>query len=110
MTTEATETPTEPTTPAAPAEPADKLIDITVDGYTFKADIDVLDDIEVLELLDQIESQGKPGKIIDLLIRSVGQEGYDALKAHYVEAEGKMRISTLTKIYQALFEKFDPKG
>ena len=91
------------------ADQETKLVDITVDGYTFKANVDAADDIETLEIINGVQN-GEVGRIVDLVKMVVGEKGYEDMKAHYVKEHGKMRISTLNKVFEAIFEKFDPKG
>lgn len=87
-----------------------EMQDVTVDGYTFSIDKTLLDDVEVLEALDSIENKQKPEMIITLLKRLVGDDGYAAMKAYFVQKDGRLKISELTKIFEAIFENFDPKG
>lgn len=101
---------TEETEPKSTAVDTSKLTTITIDGYSFEADTDIIDNVEVLDMLDEIENKNKPAVIIDFLKLLIGDKGYDDLKAYFVEKEGKLRLTKLTQIYTAIFEKFDPKG
>lgn len=87
-----------------------ELRDITVDGYTFKLDDTLLDDVEILEMIDAVESQNRPGEVINLLKRLVGDNGYDEMKAYFVKKDGRFKMTKLMKIYEAIFAGFDPKG
>lgn len=85
-----------------------KLAQIEVDGYKFEVDTDLVDDVEMLETIEEIQN-GQPTKIIVFLKQILGEDTYKEMKDHYVKKEGRMRISTLNKIFEAIFEKFDPK-
>lgn len=99
------------TAPPAPAEPAkDQIRKITFEGYTFEVNLDVVDDVDNVELIDKIENQQNVKAIVDFLIRLLGQDGYDKLKAHMIAKDGRFRLSKLGDIYTAIFEQFDPKG
>lgn len=87
-----------------------KLRDVTVDGYDFKIDDNLLDDVEVLEMIDAVENQNRPGVIISLLRNLIGDDGYKAMKAYFVEKDGRFKMSKLMKVYEAIFDGFDPKG
>jgi len=93
----------------AVAKKDDNHVEITVDDYTFKANIDLLDDVDTLEKLDDVQA-GKVGEMIKLIKLVVGEDGYDQMKAHFVNKEGRMRIAKMNSAFEAIFEKFDPKG
>lgn len=86
-----------------------KLRDVTYDGYTFKLDDDLLDDVEVLEMIDAVESENKPGAVIRLLKQIIGDDGYDAMKAYFVKKDGRFKMTKMMKIYEAIFAGFSPK-
>lgn len=98
--------------PAAPAtdQASASVKDVTVDGYTFKVDTNIIDDVDNLELINKIENAGYLYGIIEFLQKIIGQDGYDNLKAHFVAQEGKLSLTKLGKIYEAIFKEFDPKG
>lgn len=93
----------------AVAKKDDNQVEITVDDYTFKANIDLLDDVDTLEKLDDVQA-GKVGEMIKLIKLVVGEDGYDQMKAHFVAKDGRMRIAKLNAAFEAIFKKFDPKG
>jgi hypothetical protein len=93
----------------AVAKKDDNQVEITVDDYTFKANIDLLDDVDTLEKLDDVQA-GKVGEMIKLIKLVVGEDGYDQMKAHFVAKDGRMRIAKMNSAFEAIFEKFDPKG
>jgi len=84
--------------------------EITVDGYTFNVDTDLIDDVEVLDTIDAIENRKQLKEIITFLEYLMGVDGYAKLKAYFVAKDGKLRLSKLFTVYQSIFEKFDPKG
>ncbi len=86
-----------------------ELRDVTVDGYKFKINDELLDDVEVLEMIDAIENKNRPGVIVSLLRNIVGEGGYKEMKAYFTKKEGHFKISKLMKVYEAIFEGFDPK-
>lgn len=93
----------------AVAKKDDNQVEITVDDYTLKANIDLLDDVDTLEVIDAVQS-GQVGKIVTLVRLVLGDDGYLDMKAHFSKKDGRMRISKLNKVFEAVFEKFDPKG
>lgn len=106
-------TPAEPrTTPADGVTPPVKstLQQIELDGYSFEIDTDRIDDVEILDTIDAIENQKKLKEIITFLEFLIGKDGYTKLKEYFVQKDGKFKLSKLFEVYQAIFEKFDPKG
>ena len=93
----------------AVAKKDDNQVEITVDDYTFKANIDLLDDVDTLEMLDDVQA-GKVGEMIKLIKLVVGEDGYDQMKAHFIAKDGRMLIAKMNSAFEAIFEKFDPKG
>jgi hypothetical protein len=89
---------------------ADTIKTITVDGYSFKVDTERIDDVDVLDIIDDIESKQHMKSVITLLVYLLGQDGYDQLKNYFVEKYGHLKISKLGDLYTAIFEQFDPKG
>jgi len=95
--------------------------EVTVDGYNFNVDTDLLDDVEAFEYIDRIENKGQVAAIAPLLKFMVGDQGYADMKAHFTQADaeahkdepgykGRFRIKKLQDVYLAIIEKFDPKG
>lgn len=83
--------------------------DVEFDGYKFKVNDEALDDVEVLEMVDAIENENRTGVIISLLRNIVGEDGYKNMKAYFVKKDGRFKMSTLMKVYEAIFAGFDPK-
>lgn len=84
--------------------------ELEFEGYKFTVDTDLLDDVEAFEHIDRIENKGQVAAIVPLLNFLIGPDEYEKMKAHFVEKEGKFRLTTLTKIYEVIIENFDPKG
>lgn len=84
--------------------------EIDFQGYKFKVDTGLLDDVDALEMIDQIENKNNMAAIVDFLKYLIGDDGYEKMKAHFVEKEGRFKISTLSKVYVTIFDNFDPKG
>ena len=117
---------------AEPEEKTEKstLSEITVDGYTFIADTDLMDDVEAFEYIDSIENKGRVAAIVPLLTFLIGRDEYLKLKAYYTEKDGidhaaklkangkpvdeaykpRMRMNKLHEVYLAIIEKYNPKG
>lgn len=96
------------------------ITEVTVDGYTFKVDTDLLDDVEAFEYIDRIENKGQVAAIAPLLTFMIGTKGYEEMKAHFTEADtaehkgdpdykGRFRVKKLNEVYLAIIEKFSPK-
>lgn len=83
---------------------------VEYDGYKFKIDDELLDDVEVLEMVDAIENKKQPGAIMSLLKSLIGEDGYKEMKAYFVEKDGRFKMSKLMHVYEAVFAGFDPKG
>lgn len=98
---------------AKAAEVADalkgELIDVEFEGYKFKVDTGLLDDVDALDLIDRIENQSNMKAIVDFLHYLIGPEAYEDMKAYFVKKDGRFKISKLTQIYVTIFDKFDPK-
>lgn len=99
--------------------------EVEVEGYTFVVDTDLLDDVEAFEYIDRIENKGQVAAIVPLLNFLIGEQGYAAMKAHFVKVDAeehakthpddknyhpRFRVSKLNPVYLAIIEKFDPKG
>lgn len=97
-------------TPASADAAKPEIKDVTFEDYTFQVNTDLIDDVDAVDLIDKIENQQNLKAIVDFLQYLLGVEGYDQLKAHFVEKDGRFRLSKLGNIYQAIFARFDPKG
>lgn len=86
-----------------------EVVEVEYQGYKFKVDTGLLDDVDALEMIDSIENQNNMMAIVGFLHYLIGKDGYAQMKAYFVEKEGRFKISTMSKIYVAIFDKFDPK-
>lgn len=97
------------------------ISEVTVDGFAFKVDTDLLDDVEAFEYIDRIENKGQVAAIVPLLTFMVGDKGYAEIKAHFTQADAeehkgeadykpRFRLQKLNEVYLAIIEKFNPKG
>lgn len=109
--------PAQPQTNTAGQPPTDKpatppkadIKEVEFEGYKFNVNFDVIDDVENIEIIDKIENQNNVVAIIDFLKSMIGHGQYEIMKEYFVKKDGKFKISKLTGIYQAIFDKFDPK-
>lgn len=88
--------------------------EINLDGYSFKVDTDLMDDVEAFEYIDRIENKGQVAAIVPLLTFMIGDKEYAKLKAYFTEKDGKdnqekfdklKAIETRTEEQEAEFEK-----
>lgn len=100
----------EPAATPAPADQKDSIKDITCDGYTFQVDTDLIDDVDNVDLVDKIENEQNLKAIVEFLQKLLGNDGYEKLKAYFTAKDGRLKLSKLGELYQAIFEQFDPKG
>lgn len=99
---------------AAAVEAADnfkgEVIDVEFDGYKFQADSALLDDVEIVDLIERIESGKSLKAVVEFLTYLIGKDGYEKMKQFFVERDGRFKLTKLSRVYYAIFEKFDPKG
>lgn len=99
--------------PAADQKPAPEsktVKEIEVDGYKFKVDMDLMDDIEAFGYIDRIENNGQISAIVPLLKYLVGEDGVKEMTDFFKKKYGKFRLTKLMNVYEAIAAKFDPKG
>lgn len=84
-------------------------LDIEYDGYKFTVDSALLDDVEIVDLIERIEAGKSLKATVEFLYYLIGQDGYEKMKAFFVKRDGRFKLTKLTRIYYAIFEKFDPK-
>lgn len=87
----------------------DNIKELEIEGYKFKVDTDLLDDVEAFEHIDRIENKNQVTAIVPLMEFLIGKEGFEKMKAHFVKKDGKFRVTKLTKVYQVIIDNFDPK-
>lgn len=102
----------------APETATTKELDF--EGYKFKVDTDLLDDVDAFALINKIENENQITAVVPLMHFLIGKEEFDKLKAHFVakDAEAhkdekgykpRLRIAKLGDIYQVIIKNFDPK-
>lgn len=84
-------------------------LDIEYDGYKFTVDSALLDDVEIVDLIERIEAGKSLKATVEFLYYLIGKDGYEQMKAFFVKRDGRFKLTKLTRIYYAIFEKFDPK-
>lgn len=95
--------------------------ELEIEGYKFKVDTDLLDDVEAFALINKIENDNQITAVVPLMEFLVGKEGFDGLKEHFkkIDAEEhkeepnykpRLRIAKLGEIYKVIIANFDPKG
>lgn len=103
--------------------------EVTVDGYAFKVDTDLMDDVEAFEYIDRIENKGQVAAIVPLLTFMIGAPAYAEMKEYFAKKDfddhaaelkeagekadpaykGRFRMKKLQEVYLAIIEKFNPK-
>lgn len=94
---------------------------LEIQGYTFKVDTDLLDDVEAFSLINRIENENQITAVVPLMEFLVGKDGFAGLKDHFIKLDAeehkdeanyhpRMRIAKLGEIYQEIIKNFDPKG
>lgn len=95
--------------------------EVEVEGYKFKVDTDLIDDVDTLDFIERIENKGQTAVVLPLLQHLLGQAEFEKMKAFYIEKDAeahkdvegykpRMRMTLLEPIYLAIVDKFDPKG
>lgn len=104
--------------------------ELSLEGYKFEVDTDLLDDVEAFEYIDKIENKGQIGAIVPLITFMIGDKGLEEMKAHFTKKDaeehaaklkadgkkadpdykGRFRVSKLMKVYEVIVSEFDPKG
>lgn len=79
-------------------------------GYPMRVDTAVLDDVKLLDMIDAIENDHRLKQIIPFMEFLVGKEEYEKIEAYFVEKDGRFKLTTLTELYYAIFENFNPKS
>lgn len=94
--------------------------ELTVDGYTFKLDTDLLDDVDAFALINKIENDNQITAVVPLMNYLIGKPAFDAMKKYFVDKDAeahkdikgyhpRMRLAKLGEIYQEVIKNFDPK-
>jgi hypothetical protein len=90
-------------------QPTPTTKELEFEGYKFVVDTDLIDDVEALEIIDRIENKGQIAAVVPFLSFLIGKEGYEKMKAHFVEKDGKFRATKLAEVYKVIINNFDPK-
>lgn len=98
----------QPGTEAA-ENPNANIKELEFEGYKFKVDTDLIDDVEMLEVLDRIENKNQISAIVPFLHFLIGKDGYEQMKAHFTKKDGKFRATKLAEVYKVIINNFDPK-
>lgn len=94
--------------------------ELEIEGYKFKVDTDLLDDVDAFALINKIENENQITAVVPLMHFLIGKPEFDKLKAHFtkIDAEAhkdvegykpRLRIGKLGEIYQVIIKNFDPK-
>lgn len=103
-----------------PAKQAVSEKELTVDGYTFKVDTDLLDDVDAFALINKIENDNQLTAVVPLMNYLIGKPAFDTMKKYFVDKDAeahkdikgyhpRMRLGKLGEIYQEVIKNFDPK-
>ena len=84
--------------------------DIDFKGYVIKANVDSIDDVKTLDTIRAIQRDKDISEVLPFLKRIIGEDGYNAMEQHFVEIEGKFKLTYLMEIFEVIMSKFDPKG
>lgn len=83
--------------------------DFEFEGYKFKVDVNLIDDVDAFEIIDRIENKGQFAAIVPLFRFLVGNDGYDKMRAYFVKKDGKFKATTLINIYKLVLGNLGPK-
>lgn len=97
------------------------LKELELDGYKFKVDTDLLDDVDAFALINKIENDNQITAVVPLMHFLIGKEAFDDMRKVFIEKDAeahkdvegykpRMRIGKLGEIYQVIIKNFDPKG
>lgn len=94
--------------------------ELTVDGYTFRLDSDLLDDVDAFALINKIENENQITAVVPLMHYLIGKPAFAEMKKYFVDKDAeahkdvkgyhpRMRLAKLGEIYQEVIKNFDPK-
>lgn len=94
--------------------------ELDFEGYKFKVDTDLLDDVDAFALINKIENENQITAVVPLMHFLIGKPEFDKMKQHFVEKDAeehkdekgykpRLRIGKLGDIYQVIIKNFDPK-
>lgn len=78
----------------------------TKSGFTFEIDKDRLDDWELVESLVQMDEDDAKG-YMDFVIGLLGADQYKALKDYLKKKEGRVRITSMRREMDEIFNSVD---
>lgn len=81
----------------------------TNSGFEFDVSKDALDDYELLEDLADV-SDGKEGKIVNVIRKMLGEEQKARLKEHLRDERGKVAASKMIQEIKEIFEALKAKN
>lgn len=109
--------------PLADMEINEKVLN--VDGYEFKVDTDLLDDVDAFKLINKIENDNQITAVVPLMDYLIGADEFNKMKAYFVQKDAeahkdvklaggkkyhpRLRLAKLGEIYQEIIKNFDPK-
>lgn len=82
---------------------------IVVDSIEYIFNEDYVDDMEVLELSDKVQSEGGITAYPALLRKLIGDEKYKEASDHYKEKNGRFKVTDAQAIFDAIIKAVDPK-
>lgn len=80
---------------------------ITLNDYSFDADLNCFDDVEFFEIVDRLEAE--PKLHIDILKMAIGENGYKNFADYFKKRDGKLKMSIVIEAVAKIFEASDPK-
>lgn len=77
---------------------------LEIDGYEFEYNTENFDDVEMLDLIDEVES-GAFQKLPKLLRVLLGEKTYTGLVNAMTEKHGRFKISKMDEVYSKIFNE-----
>lgn len=97
-----------------------ELKELELDGYKFKVDTDLLDDVEAFALINKIENENQITAVVPLMYFLIGKPAFEDMKKYFTQKDDeahndvkgyhpRLRLGKLGEIYQVIIKNFDPK-
>lgn len=94
--------------------------ELEIDGYKFRVDTDLLDDVDAFALINKIENQNQVTAIVPLMEFLIGKPAFADMKRHFIERDAaahkdqpnyhaRMRTAKLGEVYKIIIANFNPK-
>lgn len=80
---------------------------LEIDGFEFEYNTENFDNVDMLELIDEVES-GAFQKLPKLLRVMLGKDTYNELKNAMTKKHGTFKISKMDEVYSKIFDE-NPK-